>query len=365
MGRPINNIYIGNSATAGQQIVGHAWVAGDSQPRLSYIVKQRGTHSYIMSSTDGTGVPGGGQIYLVNGPVTQAGQGNVMVTPYGATGTGAHATANLGISSSPTIAVSGSGAATASYAPGETLHLVGGTYTTGEQAAVTVNSVNVRLAAIQAGGTGYAVGDYFLFNNPGFTTQANVVVTTEAAGVITGVSVHVAGVYTNHTLPTNPVSPSATHSTSGVGATFNLGWGLNSVSVATEGDYTAIPSNPVSLTGSANGTGAEINVTYSVSSVKVTAGGTGYLGAPAVTFSTGNASASATVTSGSVSSIAVISGGSGYTAIPTVTLADTASVQYATKITDRIVFTFNGSQYEWLLTGQTLPGYGWATIQSQ
>ena len=109
----------------------------------------------------------------------------------------------------------------------------------------------------------------------------------------------------------------------------------------------------------------QINVTYSVSSLKVTAGGSGYLGAPAVDFSTGNASASTIVSGGAVTAATVISGGSGYTAIPTVTLADTATVQYATKLTDRIVFTFNGSQYEWLLTGQTLPGYGWATIQSQ
>ena len=366
MGRPINSIYFGNSAAAGQQIVGHAWVAGDNQPRLSYIVKQRGTHSYIMSSTNGTGIPGGGQINLVNGAVTQAGQGNITVTPYGAAGSGATATANLGISSSPTIVVNGTGAYTASYAPGEKLKLTGGTYTGNKQANVTVNSVTVRSIAASNAGNNYVAGDYFVFSGPNYSTSANVAVTTvNGNGAITGLHVNVAGVYTSSTLPTSPVTATSQHSTNGAGATFNVGWGINAVSVANEGDYTALPSNPVSLSGSVNGVGAEINVTYSVSSLEVTAGGSGYIGAPDVTFSTGNASASAVVTGGAVSALPVLSGGSGYTAIPTVTVIESATVQYVSKITSRIVYTFDGGQYEWLLTGQTLPGFGWATIQSQ
>jgi len=370
MGRPINNIYIGNSAVAGQQIVGYAWLAGDSQPRLSYIKKQRGTHSFMMSSVDGTGIPGGGQVYLVNGPITQAGQGNIMVTPYGSTGSGATATANLGISGSPTIAVYGTGGSTTNYIPGEKLSLVGGTYTSNKQANVTVNSVTFRTISTASSGaspgSAYATGDYFLFSGPNYGSEANVKISTvNGNGAITGLTVVSSGVYSGATLPSNPVTATSQHSTSGIGATFNIGWGLNTVSVANEGDYTAIPSNPVSLTGSASGTGGTINVTYSVSSVHVTALGANYLGAPAVDFSAGNASATAIVSNGNVSTITLNSGGSGYTNIPNVILADTATVQYATKMTDRIVYTFNGGQYEWLLTGQTLPGWGWATIQSQ
>ncbi len=370
MGRPINNIYIGNVTGAGQQIVGYAWVAGDSEARLSYILKQRGTHSFMMSSVNGNGIPGGGQVYLVNGPITQAGQGNITVTPYGSTGNGAVATANLGISGSPTIAVDGTGSSTANYLPGEKLSLVGGTFTNGKQANVTVNSVTIRTISTASSGassgSAYAAGDYFLFNGPNYGSEANVKVSSvNSNGAVTGLTVVISGVYTGSTLPANPVTATSQQSTAGVGATFNISWGLNTVSVANEGDYTALPSNPVSLTGSANGTGGKINVTYSVSSINVTAPGANYLGAPAVEFGSGNASATAVVSNGNVSTITLNSGGSGYTTIPNVTLVDTATVQYATKLTDRIVYTFDGGQYEWMLEGQTLPGWGWATIQSQ
>ena len=113
MGRPINGNYIGNASATGQQIVGQAWVAGDSQTRLSYIVKQKGPTSYVMASVNGQGPAGGGVVQLVNGAVTQAGQGNITVTPYGATGSGATAIANVGIYDTVSVYVSGTGAYTA------------------------------------------------------------------------------------------------------------------------------------------------------------------------------------------------------------------------------------------------------------
>ena len=366
MGRPISKAYIGNSSTSGQQIVGNAWVAGDTQARPSYIVKQRGTHSYVMASTAGHTPAGGGLVTLVNGNITQAGQGNIVVTPFGATGSGAAASANLGISGSPTIVSSGTGAYTASYTPGEKLKLTGGTYTGNQQANVTVGSVSARVVNVAAGGTSYAVGDYFIFSGPGYSSNANIKVASVSSGVISTITIVSPGVYTSGTLPANPVTANTQVSTSGASATFDIGWGLNSVFVANKGDYTAIPANPVSTSGSVNGVVGTINVTYSVSSVQVTTPGSGYLGAPFVNFGTGNASAQATVNAaGNVSTIQVLSGGTGYTAIPNVLITDSATVQYATKITDAIVYTFNGNQYKWLLSGQTLPGFGWATISSQ
>jgi hypothetical protein len=83
MGRPIKKAFIGNTSTAGQQLVGYAWTAGDSGPRPGYVVQQKGTGVFVMSSIDGSGVQGGGLVELVNGALTTAGQGNITVTPYG------------------------------------------------------------------------------------------------------------------------------------------------------------------------------------------------------------------------------------------------------------------------------------------
>ena len=367
MGRPLKKVYLGNTSTAGQQIVGNAWVAGDTQSRPSYIVKQRGTHSYVMASTSGHAPAGGGLVTLVNGAITQAGQGNIMVTPYGATGNGAVASANLGISGSPTIVVSGTGAYTASYAPGEKLKLTGGTYTGNQQANVVIGSVSIRTIAAATAGTSYAVGDYFIFSGPGYSSNANVKVATVTAGAISTLTVVNPGVYVSSTLPASPATANVqVVSAGGSGATFNIGWGLNTVSVTNEGDYTVLPTNPVSTSGSVNGVGGTINVTYSVSSVQVTTPGSGYIGAPFVKFSTGNATAQAVVNAaGNVSTVQVLSGGNGYTTFPNVSIVDSGNVQYATKITDTIVYTFGGGQYQWLLNGQKLPGFGWATINSQ
>ena len=365
MGRPIKKAYTGNASTGGEQIEGYAWTAGDSAARVSYIVKQKSTSSYVMASVDGSGVRGGGQVYLVNGAVTGAGQGNIKVVPYGAQGQGATATANLGISGSPTIDTSGSGSTAADYYPTQTLSLVGGTYTGNQQANVTVQSVNVRTIGAPNAGANYAAGDYFLFSGPGFTTTANVVINTvNGTGAISTLSIVNAGVYTSSQLRTDPVTANTAVTTSGVNATFNIGWGLNAVSVLDAGDYATIPSNPVSLTGSGTGTGGKINVTYSVSTVKVTAQGSEYEVAPVVTFSTGAATAHTTINGGAVTSVVVDTGGSGYTANPTVTVAPLKTTAYARKITDRIVYTWEGAQYEWLLEDQTLPGYGWAHIKS-
>ncbi len=365
MGRPIKKAFMGNTTTGGEQIQGYAWTAGDSAARESYIVKQKSTSSYVMASINGTGVPGGGQVYLVNGAVTAAGQGNILVEPYGFSGVGATAVANLGISGSPTIVVSGTGDTTAEYYPSMVLSLIGGTYTGNQRANVTVQTVNVRTIAPQNAGSGYASGDYFLFTGPGFSTGANVVVNTvNAGGSITSLSINNAGVYTSSQLRSDPVTANSAVTTSGVNATFNIGWGINSVSVTNAGDYSVIPTNPVSLTTAGSGTGATINVTYSVSSVQVTAGGTDYDIPPNVVFSTGNATATAVLNGTSVASIGVDSGGSGYTAKPTVTLTTNGTSGYAQKITDNIVHTFDGRQYKWLLEGNSLPGPGWAHIKS-
>lgn len=80
MGRPINQRYIGNTTTSGQQIQATAYFGGDSQPRTSYILAQKATNTYDMVSTDGQH---SGLVQLVNGNVALTpGQANITVTNY-------------------------------------------------------------------------------------------------------------------------------------------------------------------------------------------------------------------------------------------------------------------------------------------
>lgn len=369
MGRPLKKVFFGNTSTGGQQIEGYAWTAGDDKARLSYIVKQKTTNSYVMQSVDGSGVPGGSQVYLVNGNVTGAGQGNIKVLPYGDGGEGATATANLGAYSA-TVVVSGTGDVGADYYPTQVLNVSGGTYTGNQQANVAVQSVKIRTVVANNPGTGYAQGDYFIFSGAGFTSDANVVVAgVDGNGNITALSIGSAGVYTSSQLRTDPVTANTAVTSAGVNADFNIGWGVNTLTIANAGDYPTIPSNPVTLVGAGVGTGATANLIYKVSSVKVTAGGSGYNElAPAVTFSPAGATAHATISGGAVASVVVDTGGTSYTAKPTVGLVPAgtgySAPGYAHKITDQIVYTFDGRQFNWLLEGETLPGPGWAHIKS-
>lgn len=89
----------------------------------------------------------------------------------------------------------------------------------------TINNNYAATAAfVIAGGSGYAVGDTVTFTNAssGVSTVSTVLrVTSVSSGAVAAVSVVTAGNYT--TLPTNPVTPTAT-SGSGVNATFTMTW---------------------------------------------------------------------------------------------------------------------------------------------
>lgn len=369
MGRPLKKQYFGNVTANGQTIVGNAWVAGDTVARPCWIYKQLSTDSFYWFSVDGTGPASGGQAYLVNGAITGPGQANITLYPYGAQGGGATGIANLGVYSG-TVIVSGTGAVTADYGVGNVLSVSGGTYTGNQQANVTVASVKVRTVAAAVGGSNYTVGDTFTFSTSGFSTNAILTVTTASAtGAVTAVSITNAGVYTGATLPSDPVSPTSTTKTnvSATGATFNIGWGLNTFTIANTGDYRVLPANPVTLTGA--GGGATANLTYQVSSVQVTNGGSGFdAGIEAgVTFTPANGAVAVGTanTAGSVTSVTVTTAGSGFTAIPTVAIAPLDTPSSAAKIFDGTVTNFNGQNYKWLTQGNTLPDPTWASLNTE
>lgn len=165
-------------------------------------------------------------------------------------------------------------------------------------------------AVVNAGGTGYTVGDVLTLSGGTFTIAAQLIVTTVSSGVITAVRISQSGVYT--VTPSNPVSVSGgTGSSATFTMTFNSsnGWTLKrrtkkassatvgsggsgytngdtltvpntsaggtastwtatvsagavtSVALVTAGNYHETPSNPAATTGG-TGTGATLNVTY-------------------------------------------------------------------------------------------------------
>ena len=150
----------------------------------------------------------------------------------------------------------------AGYVPGDTLNVVGGVHSA--VGVLTVTTVQVVNATISNAGSGYAVDQTLTFDDGGVNYASPVVLkvaSIDGSGSIATLSVVSAGQYISATLPTNPVTPSAT-SGSGINATVTLAWGVGAVTVATGngGNYTQNPTNPVTVTGG-NGTSATFNVT--------------------------------------------------------------------------------------------------------
>lgn len=126
--------------------------------------------------------------------------------------------------------------------------------TAGGVQATASATIWVESPTIVSGGTGYSVNDVLTVSGGTFTTAAQLTVTSVSGGVITGVS------------------------TSG----------------AARGNYTAVPTNPASVTGG-TGTGATFNLIFGVSqlTLTITNAGSGYVEQPTVTFSGGGGAGAA------------------------------------------------------------------------
>jgi hypothetical protein len=203
-----------------------------------------------------------------------------------------------------TVDVSGTGATGADYAAGDVLTVVGGT---GTATTFTVDSVKIRTAAVQAAGTNtWTTGDTVTFST-GWATPAVLTITDDGAGGIASVAITTPGVYSGSPFA-DPIAPDSTTNVSGAvnGATFNLGMGVNAVTLLAAGSYTALPTNPVATTtNSAAGTGATLNVNYGIGTATVSVGGSGYTSAPTVTLSGGNGSLTAVLANVNPNAIAI------------------------------------------------------------
>lgn len=173
------------------------------------------------------------------------------------------------------------------------------------------------------GGTGYSIGNVNTMSDGSTITVDNV-----STGAVTE--------FTVTTPSTSGLASSATitqSSTTGEGATgFTMTLDVNNQAVfgavfkqvaetPVGGEYTTIPADPVaqgSTTGI--GVGATFNMDWGLKAVTVTDGGEEYTSVPAVSFS-GAGSALATVVAEAVTAITVLTPGSGYSTRATVTIA--------------------------------------------
>lgn len=176
---------------------------------------------------------------------------------------------------------------------------------TGTYATWTVTGLTAVGITIQNGGTANDVGDEFTFDAAGFATPIRVRVTASTTGTATAVEIVSGGLWTAGALPGNTIGMTRTQVAAG--QDFNgqnlqvnfTAWGVGSVAVASEGDYTAIASGAKATTVTpAGGTSATLTITYGVKSIEVTTAGSGYTNVAdaAITFSSGAAAATAVLT---------------------------------------------------------------------
>lgn len=186
--------------------------------------------------------------------------------------------------------------------------------------------------AVNAGGSGYTVGDEVTISGGTAVFAARAVVTSVAAGVVDGVRVRSAGVYT-----TLPDSSAAAATTGGTGSGLTL-------DLTVDASYSATPS--------AGGSG------YAVGDVVTPSGGTLFAGSAAPTFVV------TAVAAGAVTALAPLAVGH-YTILPTNPAATTTggagtglTVDLAAVgwVPDRIDYVDGATDFQWIAHGANPAG---------
>lgn len=267
MGRPLNSRNFGSNNT--HSIQANAWTTFDTGSASAFIVKQNSDARFLAQTTAGEST-----CTLVGAPPTQSGQMTITITPVASESTGSGATAAA--------------------------------------------KMKVATATLASGGTGYVVNDVLHITGGAFTNVATITVNTIGAN----------GVILTATL--NTVANQA---------------------------YTTLPAATAGVSDATTpaATGATFNLTFAVESVTVTAGGSNYTSAT-VSFSTSGSSASAvataTIVGGAVTAVPVTNGGTRYTGVPTVTInPPTSPFEYVKRLTSNRAITFAGNVYTWRPTG--------------
>lgn len=265
MGRPLQKRFFSDPSSPGAQLRLFANLGSGSV--LCHILEQKGTGKYIVAETGGTAE---GVIYLVDNNTPDVGEGYIQVSR---------------------------------YVPGTEVAVAG---------AVTYTVVS--LVGVESLGQGYTAGDTVTVAGGDANTAA----------VITVDSVDGDG-------------------------------GVTSASLTTAGDYNSVPRTVVvqdSTSGS--GVGASFQLDYGVLAVAVSDGGSGYTSAPSVqlvdNYGTG-VDLTATLTADEVSGFTVNNAGSGFRqrSNPTVNVVGelASTLEYARVINQYQVKTFSNNTYVW------------------
>ena len=273
MSRPLNKKYFGNRNVGSASTTTDDNIGGEGVASLT--VNTAGTYTSALPTVSFSGptLPDG---------VTATGtvHGNALTAVATAAGTG--------------------------YNLGNTLtQTTGGT---GTMATWEVTGLTVVGITLNNGGTANDVNDEFTFATSGFATPIRVRVTAANAGVATAVEIVNGGVWTTGALPSNTIGMTMTQVVAGqdmngqdLEVNFTA-WGVGTVAVDEQGDYTAISSGAKATTVTpAGGTGATLTITYGVSGVVIDQKGSGYTNVAdaAPTFSTGAAAGTSVLTTSS------------------------------------------------------------------
>ena len=136
------------------------------------------------------------------------------------------------------------------YAPGDTVNLLGGTQAT--QSVVTVSSTQVNSLTVVSAGTGGVTGLATITGTTGTGIKFNAQVNIVSGAIASVLSISYGGNYT-----VNPANVAVEPVTGGglTGATVALGMGPNTLTITNPGVFTANPGNTM-LQGSTSGSGS-------------------------------------------------------------------------------------------------------------
>jgi hypothetical protein len=205
------------------------------------------------------------------------------------------------------------------YRVGDVLTVAGGTRTSSATFPVAA-IIGLGTPTITNGGSLYDVtdvnnGDKVTFTHANLTTALRVRITAVSGSTATTIVVEQQGIWNGTgAFPTSMAGgvggftatttarPGGDDNGTGLVLGFTgSNWGVYSFgTVVAQGDYTAMPSNPVSFTGG-NGTSAAADITFGVKNVEITDAGNGYttVADAAPTFSGGTAAGTSVLTTSS------------------------------------------------------------------
>ena len=271
MGRPINKKYFGN-LNSPYNNVATGGLTGEGGESVASVT-----------------IAGTNNAYIVKPAVSFA----APTLPGGVTAVGS---AHMGV-----VGISSYNQTVFNSVAGQTLTLAGGT---GTEGTITVTQTQVvGVPTLVNSGTNYVTGD-IAYIVGGTSSVPSTVTVIASGGNVTGFSSASGGRYTVN--PPTLTGAATTSSGTGTALTITAEMGIYAYTLATAGDYTALPANvAVVSSGLNNPTWA---LTYKVNSVAVTTPGSGYAEAPVVTFTpSGNATRTAVLTASQQNALAFTS----------------------------------------------------------